>query len=226
MLSLNLCEFEFTYLGRRFFQLCRPKGATTKSFRMASASEFIKSKGPMGNLIKAAKENWLLTRFLLVGFLGYLAWHLTYTFYLRDHSLLDEYVIQSLVWMSENTMAALGWEVLELFEPGSFRNRLGLAGGAGLVVGTSCDGVALFALFAIFVMAYPGPSRHKLRFVPLGIGVVHLANYLRILGLMWIQRYFPEHLDFNHHYTFTVLVYAVIFWLWYLWAMKISAKSV
>lgn len=173
----------------------------------------------------AASENWLLTRFLLMGFLGYLSWHLLYTFVLRDQTLLDEYVIQSLVLMSEFTMKALGWEVLELFEPGVFRNRLGLAGGEGLVVGTSCDGVALFALFAIFVLAYPGPWRHKFWFVPVGILVVHLSNYFRIMGLMWIQRYFPEHLDFNHHYTFTVLVYAVIFWLWYTWAMKISMPN-
>ena len=182
-------------------------------------------KGPAGQMLAAAKENWPLTRFLLVGFLGYLAWHLTYTFVLRDFTLLDEYVIQSLVWMSEASMSSLGWEVLDFAEPGQFRNRIGLAGGAGLVVGTSCDGVALFALFAIFVLAYPGPGRHKIWFVPFGIAVVHIANYLRIMGLMWIQRYFPEHLDFNHHYTFTVLVYAVIFWLWYLWAMKISAQS-
>lgn len=133
-------------------------------------------------MLAAAKENWSLTRFHLVGFLGYLAWHLTYTFVLRDFTLLDEYVIQSLVWMSEASMSALGWELLDFAEPGQFRNRIGLA-------------------------------------------VVHIANYLRIMGLMWIQRYFPEHLDFNHHYTFTVLVYAVIFWLWYLWAIKISSKS-
>lgn len=178
--------------------------------------------GPMGQLLRAAKENWQLTRFLLVGFVGYLTWHLVYTFFLREHTLLDEVVIQSLVVMAEGTMEALGWELLQLFEEGAWRNRIGLAGGGGLVVGTSCDGVALFALFAIFVMAYPGDWKRKIWFIPIGIGVIHIANYIRVMGLMLIQRYTPEALDFNHHYTFTVFVYAIIFGLWYLWAMKLS----
>lgn len=178
--------------------------------------------GPMEQLWKTVRENWQLTRFLLIGFLGYLAWHLLYTFYLREHTLLDEVVIQTLVVMAEGTMKALGWELLELFEVGAWRNRIGLAGGGGLVVGTSCDGVALFALFAIFVMAYPGDWKRKVWFIPLGIVAIHVANYIRVMGLMLIQRYTPEALDFNHHYTFTVFVYAIIFGLWYLWAMKLS----
>lgn len=175
----------------------------------------------VSDMTKAARENGPLFRFLSVGFLGYIAWHLTYTFYLRDHTLLDEYVIHNLVVMSEWTMHRLGWEVLDLFSAGVFRNRLGLVGGQGLVVGVSCDGMALFALFSIFVLAYPGRPAHKVWFIPTGVAVVHMANYLRVMALMWIQVYWPESLDFNHHYTFTVLVYGVIFLLWYIWAVKI-----
>jgi hypothetical protein len=32
----------------------------------------------------------------------------------------------------------------------------------------------------------------------------------------------PEWLDFNHDYTFTILVYAAVFALWYLWIEKFS----
>ena len=28
----------------------------------------------------------------------------------------------------------------------------------------------------------------------------------------------PEILDFNHTYTFTILVYGYVFYLWYLWS--------
>lgn len=175
----------------------------------------------VSDMTKAARENGPLFRFLSVGFLGYLAWHLTYTFYLRDQTLMDEYVIHNLVVMSEWTMTQLGWDVLDLFSPGAFRNRLGLVGGQGLVVGVSCDGMALFALFSIFVLAYPGRPLHKIWYMPLGVATVHFANYLRVMALMWIQVYWPESLDFNHHYTFTVLVYGVIFLLWYIWAVKI-----
>ena len=84
------------------------------------------------------------------------------------------------------------------------------------MVGPSCDGVVLFALFAIFILSFPGRWLRKLWFIPLGIAAIHAANILRIVSLLFIQLYFGEEaLKFNHDYTFTVFVYSIIFALWY-----------
>jgi hypothetical protein len=45
---------------------------------------------------------------------------------------------------------------------------------------------------------------------------------LRAAILALIQLKAPEHLDFNHHYTFTVIVYSFIFALWMIWVNNFS----
>ena len=86
-------------------------------------------------------------------------------------------------------------------------------------IGAPCDGVALFALFAIFILAFPGPISRKAWFIPAGIALLHLANIVRVVVLARIQATSPEWLEFNHDYTFTVLIYGLVFALWYLWTV-------
>ena len=130
---------------------------------------------------------------------------------------------QHLIISTEWVMESLGYLVNAYFQAtdGLFRTRVGIAGAAGVIVGPSCDGVVLFALFAIFVASFPGRWLRKVWFIPLGIAVIHAANAFRIICLLWIQLYFGEDaMTFNHDYTFTVFVYSIIFLLWYLYAAK------
>ena len=73
----------------------------------------------------------------------------------------------------------------------------------------------LFACLRIFILAFPGPCKRKAvvhpgwdcgdsRRQPLAGPVPCDMNYYR-----------PEALAFNHDYTWTVLIYGFIFWLWY-----------
>ena len=158
-----------------------------------------------------------LVRFVVVGILGYVAWYALYSYWLRPGTLLDEYVIHALVTTSEWAMGATGWEVLPPTGPG-LRSSIGIAGAGGVRVGDPCDGVVLFALFAVFLLAFPGPGRHKIWFIPLGIAVLHGVNIARVCGLIVIQWWNAEWLQFNHDYTFSILIYAVVFALWYWWA--------
>lgn len=175
----------------------------------------------LGNIFQKlrdfAHEQPELVRFAVVGLLGYVAWHTTYSYYLRPTTMLDEYVIHSMVTTSEWIMGATGWEVLPPSGPG-LRNTIGIINAGGVHVGDPCDGVVLFALFAVFLIAFPGPWRHKLWFIPLGVLGLHGVNILRVCGLIVIQWINPEWLQFNHDYTFTIIVYGVVFALWYLWA--------
>jgi len=157
-------------------------------------------------------------RFLVFGFGGYIVWHLSYEEFLKPATLLDEYITQNLIVVTEMLMDFLGYEPLAFFQQndGLFRYRVGIQGAQGVMVGPSCDGVVLFALFAIFILSFPGRWIRKLWFIPLGIAAIHAANILRIVSLLLIQLYFGEDaLKFNHDYTFTVFVYSIIFALWY-----------
>lgn len=157
-------------------------------------------------------------RFLVLGFGGYIVWHLAYETYLKPATLLDEHITENLIIVTEAVVDAFGYESLAFFQEndGEFRYRVGIHGAKGVLVGPSCDGVVLFALFAIFILSFPGRWVRKLWYIPAGIAAIHAANILRIISLLMIQLYFGEEaLKFNHDYTFTVFVYSIIFALWY-----------
>ncbi len=53
--------------------------------------------------------------------------------------------------------------------------------------------------------------------------LVEHANVLRVAALSLNHMYSRGTVDFNHKYTFTVLVYAFIFFLWHLWVKYFSS---
>lgn len=158
-------------------------------------------------------------RFFGLAFLAYVVWSVTYKQVLKPHTFLDEVVIEHMVTSTETAFKAIGWPVGTYPQPATHRDRVGVAGHVGVQIGAPCDGVALFALFAIFILAFPGPFLRKLWFIPAGIALLHLANIIRVIVLARIQATSPEWLEFNHDYTFTVLIYGLVFALWYLWTV-------
>ena len=100
---------------------------------------------------------------------------------------------------------------------------VGIDGTLGVWIGDPCNGFSLFALFLIFMITYPGPWKQKLWYIPLGLLAIHLVNVLRIVALTIILDNNSEWLDFNHNYTFNIIVYSFVFFLWYIWAKKFAA---
>jgi hypothetical protein len=49
-----------------------------------------------------------------------------------------------------------------------------------------------------------------------------LAALTRAASLALIQFYNPAYLEFNHHYTFVVIVYGIIFGLWIIWVNRLT----
>ncbi len=165
-----------------------------------------------------------LLRFLVIAFGLYVGWYLLYEFVLIPHTRVDNLIIENLIYFSAFALQMLGYTT---FSDGSFGEdirTLGIDGTHGVWVGDPCNGLTLFALFAIFVIAYPGPIRKKLWYIPLGLATIHLINIIRITVLIIIVKKSPEYLEFNHTYTFTIVVYGFVFFLWHLWANKLSKK--
>lgn len=163
-----------------------------------------------------------LTKFLSLGLVSYLVWYIAYQYFLKDFTLLDEYLIHSMVVATEGALRAMGFALYEVTSP-DLRWQVGIANSVGMLeIGAPCDGLVLFALFAAFVLAFPGPAKRKLWFIPVGIVAIHVANLIRVISLVILNYYRPSALSFNHDYTWTVLVYGFIFWLWYVWTEKLS----
>ena len=88
-----------------------------------------------------------------------------------------------------------------------------------------CNGLTLLALFAGFILAYPGSWKKKAWFIPLGLVIVYLVNLGRVMLLTYNHVRYNESFDFNHKYTFLIAVYACIFGLWMVWINKLSDFS-
>ncbi|MFD1469531.1 exosortase X [Hymenobacter caeli] len=159
-------------------------------------------------------------RFLLVFAALYAAWVLGYDDLVGPNGRLDHA-------LSVNLAAAAG-TVLRLagFAAGTGASvpTLVLLNGQPVVsVGDPCNGLLMYALFAGFVVAFPGRGRQKLWFVPLGIFAIYALNVARVALLALNHAYWYHTVDFNHHYTFTFVVYGAIGGLWALWARRSTA---
>lgn len=161
-------------------------------------------------------------KFFLGCFVAYLSWYVLYEFVLKPETTLDEWVMNHMVGGTEWGLEAVGFQTGTFPQPDGYRNKVGVSGTPGVEIGAPCDGVSLFALFAIFIAFFPGPVRHKLWFIPLGIIFLHGVNISRVISLAIIQSEFPNWLAFNHDYTFTVLVYGVVFGLWVVWSSYLA----
>jgi exosortase family protein XrtF len=165
-----------------------------------------------------------VVRFLILGGLGYLAWYLLYELWLHPWGVLDAAVIDNLIATSGSVLGSLGYTLIP--EPPNAENirTIGVQGGHLLWIGDPCNGVGLFAVFSLFVLAFPGPWRHKAWFLPVGLLSIHLINVARIVTLCIVVTIDYELLNFNHDYTFYVIVYGWVFLLWWAWVKFFSLR--
>jgi exosortase family protein XrtF len=165
-----------------------------------------------------------LKKFLIRAALLTAAWLLLYHFYLRKNTKLDRQLCHVVVSHSTSFLSLFDTDYHVSFQPrGKYRLYTVCYADKCLVgVGRPCNGLELFVLFAGFIIAFPGNSRNKLWFIPAGILLIHFVNVLRVAALAVIQLNWHSWLEFNHKYTFTVLVYMLIFCLWMLWMNRFS----
>lgn len=163
-----------------------------------------------------------LTRFLLKSVVLYLGWHLLWYNWIEPDGRLNHYLTYNTAWISEvmiNAFSSDAYSLSPFSEENTylFRNQLPV-----VLIEHGCNGLILMVLFAAFVIAFPGPWRQKLWYVPAGILVIYLINSLRVIGLALNQIFSKNSFEFNHKYTFTILVYGAIMLFWMIWVNRFS----
>jgi exosortase/archaeosortase family protein len=113
---------------------------------------------------------------------------------------------------------SLGFDV---FENG---RHFGLSGSGGVNLGAPCNGLSLMYVYAAFLLAFPLSFRKKLPWLVLGLPLIQLLNLLRIVALLLLSLYRPTSLEFNHDYTFTLIMYGLIFLSWYVYIRMNSER--
>jgi exosortase/archaeosortase family protein len=87
-----------------------------------------------------------------------------------------------------------------------------------LSIADVCNALELLVLYAGLILCLPANGNRKLLYIIGGIIGIEIINVIRCAGLVLVYLHKPEWLDFSHHYLFTFVVYAFIFWLWYLFS--------
>jgi len=164
-----------------------------------------------------------ITRFFVFAFVLYLSWYLLYEFVIKPYTLIDEKLITLIITNTAFILKLFGLTVYQRLEDKNVQ-LIGIDGAHPIWIGSPCNALTLFMFFALFVIAFPGSIKRKLWFIPLGIVIIHFTNVLRIICLAAINYVAPQYVEFNHTYTFTLLVYGIIFLLW-MWWVKSSLKE-
>lgn len=160
-----------------------------------------------------------VVRFLIIVFTLYILWYGVYNLWLHPNQTLDLFVIDLTISISK-------W-ILELFGHTVYTGTdrlIGIDGASGLWIGDNCNGIALFALFSGFIIAYKGRIKYKLLYIALGILIIQILNIIRVVVLAILDTHSRAWTEFNHTYTFTIVIYACIFLLWMTWVNRFSEK--
>ena len=163
-----------------------------------------------------------LYRFLFNAIIFYVAWYLVYEIWIHPIDIIDLKVVALTMNTARRMLNLLGFVTFQ------YKTRLiGIDGAGGLWMGDNCDSIELCAIFIGFIIAFPGYWKQKLWYIPLGVIIITCMNILRVVVLAIIQRFCSKSiLDFNHTYTFNILVYGAIFGMWYLWVKKIAKAPI
>ena len=169
-------------------------------------------------------KNRVLLRFLLTAGGLYVLWDYLYKHVFEEDGVIIRRVAEHVASVSVSVLKVLGFHTAA--ENLNGYNTLITLDGQSLVwIDSGCTGLTLMALFAGFIIAYPGPIIKKAWYIPAGIIVIYLVNVLRVVALAINHILSRGSFDFNHKYTYTLATYAAIFWLWMIWANRLSGVS-
>jgi exosortase/archaeosortase family protein len=94
-----------------------------------------------------------------------------------------------------------------------------------IIINQSCAGDKQILQFALLVLIYPGPWRHKLWFIPAGVLIIHLTNILRVVLLSLVALNKPEWMAVIHDTALRGMFYVVILVLWIVWVDGIIGRT-
>jgi len=175
--------------------------------------------------MKAGFKSNAFVRFIATAGLLYFLLYLIYQFVIKRYTYYDQRFIGSIISGADAVLHTLGFVTFKVLQDRDMQ-VIGIDGSNGVWVGSNCNAITLFTLFAVFIIAYPGEQKNKWWFILAGIAAIHILNILRVVALALIAKSYPTHLDFNHTYTFTIIVYGFIFMLWMIWVNRFATKNI
>ncbi len=166
--------------------------------------------------------------FLLRLILFYFLWKGTYFFIWRVDVLFETYnktvwwLIARIIDLSALSLDFIGFKDLIIAYP---ERLIAIKGSGGVDIGEPCIGLGVFYMFISLTVAWKGLKRKQLWFIPVGLLILHLLNIARVSTLCLLSHYNRALLDFNHDFTFKIIIYSAIFGLWMYWIKLIDRSA-
>lgn len=95
-----------------------------------------------------------------------------------------------------------------------------------LLVSPDCTSLKQWMHWLFLMILFPGPWKHKLWYIPLGLVIIEWVNVVRVVGLTYTLIPWPNHFHFFHDYIFKTFFYFIIFLMWLIWVTKFIPKSI
>lgn len=167
------------------------------------------------SIFHSGKKLWQnqAVRFLFLVLSFYIFWETLYYFFI-ERSALSYSICNMLGYTAASLLQLFNFEAT--WDP----YIISINGIEKVYVDTPCNGLEFIGLLICFVVAYPTKIKAKLSFLILGTLLIHGLNTLRVFFLAINFHLYRSSFDFNHHVTFTVLIYGVILLLCLFWARK------
>ena len=86
-----------------------------------------------------------------------------------------------------------------------------------VAVSPGCTSLKQWMHWLFLMLIFPGPWKHKLWYIPLGLVIIEWVNVIRIVGLTLFMIPYPDKFHFFHDYIFKTFVYFMIFLMWVVW---------
>jgi exosortase/archaeosortase family protein len=168
------------------------------------------------------KWNNDLLKFIFSVLAVYLSGLVVYESFLLPKTRIDEHLIHALVVVSEWIIQNLGF--VTTAHQTSFFYTIQIENSVGVWVSPNCDGWMVVWVFLSVWIFLPLKNSWKFAMLPLLVLAIEAVNVLRIVSLAIITKYYPQSLAFNHDYTFTILVYGFVIFLWWMGIKRWSNK--
>ena len=88
---------------------------------------------------------------------------------------------------------------------------------ASVSIAYPCIGFNLLAVYSVFHFMFFGKTSKKILYWLMGCAIIYLTNIIRIVALAVNYYHDPVSMEFNHKYTYNIIIYGIIFSLWFFW---------
>ena len=123
-----------------------------------------------------------------------------------------------LAWMTEKAIRLVG---VNASSSGGVVNMSGFA----VEIKNNCNAVYEAGLYAAAVWAYPASWRDRLAGTLTGMGVLYLANFVRILTLLTVGLLYRSWFDATHLYAWQAVFLLVVGTCWIAWVSRIRPAA-